>query len=135
MRKCRKNFWQPVAAGFGTMYLLTMGLSTLLVKEKFVEDYNRQFETAAASISGTVSEKEFSMEGRQWDSQKRKDFYQSLADKSHWTLPGGAFEISVAFYDENMELLAKSRDQVGGTASGQEPRSNGNISPLVWMIT
>lgn len=114
-KRNKKRFWKPVAAGFGAMYLLTMGLATYLVKEKFVEDYGRQFEAAAASISRKASQREFDMEDEEWEREERKGFYQSLADESHWAVPGGAFEISVAFYDQEKNLMAKSREQAGGS--------------------
>lgn len=37
----KKRFWKPAAAVFFTLYLATMGLATLLVKQKFEDEYIR----------------------------------------------------------------------------------------------
>lgn len=108
-----KRYWVPAAAGLLALYVLTMGLATFLVKEQFVRDYRRQFQEAAADISREASGKEFSMEDTDWDPEARRDFYQSLAAGNHWTVANSAFETSVAFYDKDMTLMARSRDQIG----------------------
>lgn len=110
-----KRYWVPAAAGFLALYVLTMGLATFLVKEQFVRDYRRQFQEAAADISREASGKEFSMEDTDWDPEARRDFYQSLAAGNHWTVANSAFETSVAFYDKDMTLMARSRDQIGNS--------------------
>ncbi len=44
MKGKKKRFIKPVVLGFGVMYFMVMVLSTWLVKEKFVEEYNHERE-------------------------------------------------------------------------------------------
>ena len=62
MRRKKKSFWKPIAAGFAVMYLATMGLATGLVKERFVQEDELRLEGAASAIVDRAGEKEFSME-------------------------------------------------------------------------
>ncbi len=116
MRKNKKSFWRPAAAGFGVMYLAITGLATWLVKEQFADDYGQRFREGVVSIVKKASEKEFSVEeaGEGWDGEQRKDFYQDLANEELWRVDSDRILISAAFYDEEGKLLAKSRDQIGG---------------------
>ena len=119
MRRKKKTFWRPAAAGFGVMYLAITGLATWLVKEQFADDYGQRFREGAVTIlAKKASEKEFSMEEVRdgWDEAQRKDFYQALANEELWRVDSDRLLISVAFYDEDGKLLAKSRDQVGGSS-------------------
>ncbi len=144
MRRKKKGFWKPIAAGFAVMYLATMGLATGLVKERFVQEDGLRFESAASAILDRADEKEFSMEqemtdeqetvqeqeiaGEQksfqeqedsdrqedaWSREKRKSFYQDLANNSFWRVNSEYMQISIAAYDEHKDLLAKSRDEIG----------------------
>lgn len=54
----KKGFWKPIVAGFLILYLVTMGLATLVVKEKFEDDYIRMFEQVATSIYRKAAEME-----------------------------------------------------------------------------
>lgn len=114
MRKNKKSFWRPAAAGFGVMYLAITGLATWLVKEQFADDYGQRFREGVVSIVKKASEKEFSVEeaGEGWDGEQRKDFYQDLANEELWRVDSDRILISAAFYDE------------GGEAAGQKPGSD-----------
>lgn len=137
----KKGFWKPAAAGFMVMYLTSMGLATGLVKGRFDREDELQFEAAASAILDQASEKEFSMEqeifgeqdnvqgqnnvqaqeisGRQeavWSREKRKDFYQNLANFSLWRIDSDYLQISIAAYDKDKTLLAKSRDEIGSNS-------------------
>lgn len=69
------------------MYVLTMGFTTFLVKEKFKEGYTQQFRQAAVSMLKRVSERESAMEEEDWNSeQSEKDFYQYLANGYLWEI-------------------------------------------------
>lgn len=115
MRRKKKNFWKPAAAGFGAVYLLIMGLATCLVKAKFAEDYTRQCEETAAFIVGRALEKEQVLEEEGWESREtRKDFYQSLANEYLWKVEDENLQVSIGFYDEDKRLLARTRDEIGG---------------------
>ena len=141
MRRKKKSFWKPTAAGFAVMYLATMGLATGLVKERFVQEDELRLESAASAILDRAGEKEFSMEqemtdeqeiidgqkslqeqedsDRQedaWSREKRKSFYQDLANNSFWRVNSKYMQISIAAYDEHKDLLAKSRDEIGSYA-------------------
>lgn len=141
MRRKKKGFWKPTAAGFAVMYLATMGLATGLVKERFVQEDELRLESAASAILDRAGEKEFSMEqemtdeqeildgqkslqeqedsDRQedaWSREKRKSFYQDLANNSFWRVNSEYMQISIAAYDEHKDLLAKSRDEIGSYA-------------------
>ena len=123
------------------MYLATMGLATGLVKERFVQEDELRLESAASAILDRAGEKEFSMEqemtdeqeildgqksfqeqedsDRQedaWSREKRKSFYQDLANNSFWRVNSKYMQISIAAYDEHKDLLAKSRDEIGSYA-------------------
>ncbi|MCI8516175.1 MAG: HAMP domain-containing histidine kinase [Hungatella sp.] len=114
MRKSKKIFWKTAAAGFGAMYMLIMGLATFLVKEQFIRDYGRQFREAAGALGREAGNKELDMEDEDWNQEERLDFYQSLADRSHWAVSTGDFELSVAFYDCDGRIMAKNREQAAG---------------------
>lgn len=116
-KRNNRNFRKPVIAGFGAMYVLTMGLATCLVKVKFTEDYSRRFTEASAYISKTAQTKEFDMEEEGWSSQgARQDFYQSVANGYLWRVDDENLQISVGFYDRDKTLMARTRDQIGGNA-------------------
>ena len=67
MKRKNKRFWKPVVIGFGVVYVLTMGFTTFLVKEKFKEGYTQQFRQAAVSMLKRVSERESAMEEEDWN--------------------------------------------------------------------
>lgn len=112
----KKKLWQSLAAGFGTMYLVTMGLSTFLVKEKFVEEDRKRLEQVAAAVFDRAGEKEFAMEGQDWGRKERQDFYQGLVNDFFWMTDNESMLISMACYDQDKKLLAQSRDEIGGNA-------------------
>ena len=112
MRKNKKSFWRPAAAGFGVMYLAITGLATWLVKEQFADDYGQRFREGVVSIVKKASEKEFSVEeaGEGWDGEQRKDFYQG----SCW--PKAGIRSAAVLYGRAAQRFA-------------------NTPPLRWMIS
>lgn len=70
----KKRFRKPVAAVFFALYLVTMGLTTLLVKQKFQDEYIRAFEEVATSIHRKATDQEYSMEE---DMPAGEDFAES----------------------------------------------------------
>ena len=117
MKRKNKRFWKPVVIGFGVVYVLTMGFTTFLVKEKFKEGYTQQFRQAAVSMLKRVSERESAMEEEDWNSeQSEKDFYQYLANGYLWEIDNELMQVSFAFYDKEKNLLAKTRDEIGGNS-------------------
>lgn len=133
MGRKKKGFWKPAAAGFTVMYLASMGLATGLVKGRFDREDELQFEAAASAILDQASEKEFSMQqeasGRrneEWSREKRQEFYQNLANTSLWRIDSDYLQISIAAYDKDKTLLAKTRDEIGSNSvstSGREAAS------------
>lgn len=133
MERKKKGFWKPAAAGFTVMYLASMGLATGLVKGRFDREDELQFEAAASAILDQAGEKEFSMEqeasGLQsevWSREKRQEFYQNLANTSLWRIDSDYLQISIAAYDKDKTLLAKTRDEIGSNSvstSGREAAS------------
>ncbi len=119
MRRKKKRLWKPVAAGFLAVYVLTMGLATWLVKEKFTEDYARRFEENTAYLLRMASEREFAVEEEGWENEAtRKGFYQSLANDYLWRIDSEDLQISLGFYDREKHLIARSRDEIKGGAVG-----------------
>lgn len=117
MRRKKKAFWKPVTAGLGAVYLLTMALATFLVKTKFAEDFCQRFREFAVYLAREVNDKEVSMEEDGWDSEeKRRDYYQSLANGYLWKVNDEMLQVSIGFYDRDMRLMAKTRDEIGGNS-------------------
>ena len=94
VRRKKRKFWKPVAAGFMALYLLTMGLATYLVKEKYIDEYAQAFEEIAMFLINTASEKETGVRTAEtelaekgtggkdfeevWGEEERAEFYQEL---------------------------------------------------------
>lgn len=117
MKRKKKAFWKPVTIGFGAVYLLTMGLATFLVKTKFTEDFAQRFREFAVYLVRKINDKEISMEEEGWSSKtKRQDFYQSLANGYLWRINDEMLQVSVGFYDKDRNLLARTRDEIGGNS-------------------
>ena len=73
-RRRKRRFWKPVAAGFMALYLLTMGLASYLVKEKYVDEYAQAFEEITLFLINTASEKENEMRPSDEEARiKRRD--------------------------------------------------------------
>lgn len=58
LKRKKKRFWKPVMTIFLALYLVTMVLVTLMVKEKIMKEYLRTFEEVAASILRKASDQE-----------------------------------------------------------------------------
>ncbi len=134
MKRKSKIPWKSTAAGFTILYLATVGLSTFLVKEQFVQDYRQRFTEAAISILQQAVDKEWEMEETDWSPMDRTDFYQHLANENMWRADSDALEISIAAYDQTKQLLARSRDYAGATSvqtgSTAPDRQKRTIFPL-----
>lgn len=74
MKGKKKRFIKPVVLGFGVMYFMVMVLSTWLVKEKFVEEYNQELEEAAVSLCRRVDGELDKENGADYE-KVLKDFY------------------------------------------------------------
>ncbi|MCI9453824.1 MAG: HAMP domain-containing histidine kinase [Dorea sp.] len=113
--KKKKRFWKPAAAVFLTLYLATMGLATLLVKQKFEEDYIRTFEQVATSIHRKATNQEDSMaESEEFSGEdKRREYYRCLVNEYFWSTTNPQLNIAVAVYDKEQNLLANSYDAIG----------------------
>ena len=106
MKGKKKRFIKPVVLGFGVMYFMVMVLSTWLVKEKFVEEYNQELEEAAVSLCRRVD--------GELDKENGADYEKVLKDFL-WGVQDEDVQISAAFYDEKKRLLTKTTK---GSAGG-----------------
>ncbi len=122
----KKSFKKPVVLGLAVVYLTTMLLATYRVKEKFAEDYRQRLELAAAQILNRASEWELLVQQGERSQEEQKNFYQALANEYFYTTGKSALQLSVAFYDKNQSLLAKSRNEIGQRLwSGTEKKGYG----------
>ncbi len=109
----KKRFWKPIALGFVIMYLVTMGLVTWMVKGRFVQEYLQECETLVSSLLDNA----FSIaEAAQEDGadEAKSQNYLNLANMFFRTIDEAYLQFSVAFYDKEKNLLAKSSDSVNG---------------------
>lgn len=110
MKKGKKNYKKPVIVGFSVLYLFIVGLATWMVKEKTVEEWKAVFEETASSLLREASAKEFAMEQEGWSREEREKFYRILSNEWYQSADKESLQISVAFYDEEMNLLSQSQD-------------------------
>ncbi len=117
-KRKKRRFWVPASGGFLVLYLVTMGLVTWLVKDKFVEEYQQMFEEIASSLLKSVSEQESLSREEGWDDIKRRDVHQNLVNGYGYFLgTSPSLTVSAAVYDEKKELLVKSSDVIGESVS------------------
>ncbi len=133
VRRKKRKFWKPVAAGFMALYLLTMGLATYLVKEKYIDEYAQAFEEIAMFLINTASEKETGVRTAEtelaekgtggkdseevWGEEERAEFYQELIYGCFRSTGKQEMKGSAAVYDTEGKLLARSYDAIGDLAS------------------
>ncbi|MCI8885173.1 MAG: HAMP domain-containing histidine kinase [Dorea sp.] len=133
VRRKKGKFWKPVAAGFMALYLLTMGLATYLVKEKYIDEYAQAFEEIAMFLINTASEKETGVRTAEtelaekgtggkdfeevWGEEERAEFYQELIYGCFQSTGKQEMKGSAAVYDTEGKLLARSYDAIGDLAS------------------
>lgn len=101
----------PVLAGFAALYLVLMTLSTFLVKEKFMEsfetDYNAAIAETEETIRKTENDEEWLANGNTKDAVTRYNYVlNSILIKSG----SKYFQCSGALFDKEKNLLAKSRN-------------------------
>lgn len=118
LKRKKRRFWKPAAAGFIVLYLAIMGLVTWLVKEKFVEEYQQMFEEIASSLHQSVSEQESIGKEEGWNDTKRREVHQNLVNGYGYFLnTSPSLKVSAAVYDEEGNLLAKSGEVIGDSMS------------------
>ncbi len=117
--KMKRRIGIPVAAGFITIFLLTMGLTTYLVKERYAEQYAQSFREIAYFFYNTAAEKETDekLSKEEWGAKQRKDFYQRLVNEYFQSTGNQALQVSAAVYDEEGKLWARSCGTIGDTMS------------------
>ncbi len=115
------------------LYLLTMGLATYLVKEKYIDEYAQAFEEIAMFLINTASEKETGVRTAEtelaekgtggkdfeevWGEEERAEFYQELIYGCFQSTGKQEMKGSAAVYDTEGKLLARSYDAIGDLAS------------------
>ncbi len=117
MKTRKRKFWQPVVVQFMVLYLAMMVLATLLVANKFVDEFREELEQYAISVLSDASNQELDVrdgiwQGKDWNGEVRSDFYQELSNQRLWMIDNDFSSVSAAFYDENKNLLAQSRNEV-----------------------
>lgn len=113
LKRKKKRFWRPAAAGFIVLYMATMGLVTCLVKEKFMDEYTQTFTQNVEGFLEKATEQEMSAEEKELSDRQRKEFYQNLVNIYFWSTGDSSMQISAAVYDKEKKLLVKSDDTIG----------------------
>lgn len=109
LRRKKKRFWKPVMAVFLALYLVTMVLVTLLVKERFMKEYLRTFEEVAASILRKASDQERSQ------TEAYEELKQNAAEEALETyeeLKQNAEEEALEAIDDEREKHEESKGSV-----------------------
>lgn len=111
-KRKRRGLASPVIVGFSVLYLCIMFLSTFLVREKFAENYDYALSEMVSQLYDAIDEQEADPPDL-WDETAKRTWYQSLVNDS---LDGNEFMMfSIAIYDQQGHLLAKSIDTIGNT--------------------
>lgn len=110
LNRKRKRFWIPVITGFIALYLVTMILATCLVRQKFIEDYNRTFEETAYSLLNSAYNLAEEADDRGLGTEEIQKEYQKFVNDYLRNTFNPPLQISVAVYDLDRNLLAQSGD-------------------------
>lgn len=110
LNRKRKRFWIPVITGFIALYLVTMILATCLVRQKFIEDYNRTFEETAYSLLNSAHNLAEEADDRGLGTEELQKEYQKFVNDYFRNTLNPPLQISVAVYDLDRNLLAQSGD-------------------------
>ena len=116
IRKKKRTFLKPVILGFVLLYLVSVSLSTWLMKCKFEDDYKQNITMRASSIQSIVRE-ESRNRGWQGDSlEKNQKNYLKMLLSGICTMTDSKYQlISAAIYDMEGKLEAKSQNVIGAT--------------------
>ena len=116
IRKKKRTFLKPVILGFILLYLVSVSLSTWLMKCKFEDDYEQNITMRASSIQSIVRE-ESRNRGWQGDSlEKNQKNYLKMLLSGICTMTDSKYQlISAAIYDMEGKLEAKSQNVIGAT--------------------
>lgn len=121
MKRKKRKFWQPVVIGFAALYLVTMLLATYLVKEKYVGEYGRALKFYCDLVLNDISFPEFAVrEEGGWNKIERMKYYQDVSNEYFWMIGDESLSVSAAFYDEDKNLLARSRDVIDTGLDGED---------------
>lgn len=110
LNRKKKRFWRPVTAGFIALYLVTMILATCLVRQKFIEDYNRTFEETAYSLLNSASNLAEDASDRGLGTEDLQKEYQKFVNDYFRNTFNPPLQISIAIYGPDKNLLAESGD-------------------------
>ncbi len=78
MKRRKRKFWQPVVVQFMVLYLAMMVLATLLVANKFVDEFREELEQYAISVLSDASNQELDVrdgiwQGKDWNGEVRSE--------------------------------------------------------------
>ncbi len=115
MKKKKKRLLKPIILGFAALYLTTMLLATYLMKLKFAEEYENTLIKTLSSLQKDIQKQEAESTGT-LDKEAKRTWHQFSVNNCLW--PGEAhMKLSAAVYDESGQLLAKSANVIGHTAT------------------
>ena len=116
IRMKKRTFLKPVILGFVLLYLVSVSLSTWLMKCKFEDDYKQNITMRASSIQSIVRE-ESRNRGWQGDSlEKNQKNYLKMLLSGICTMTDSKYQlISAAIYDMEGKLEAESQNVIGAT--------------------
>ncbi|MDO4322284.1 MAG: HAMP domain-containing sensor histidine kinase [Lachnospiraceae bacterium] len=115
-KKRKKRFVLPIAGGFLASYFVIMILATFLVKEKFMEDFARNYETRLGRMIQDIGEFEQGLQRLDaYSGDLRTTHYQALLAQDLNLVSTKYQQFSGAVYDSGGELVAKSENKISLT--------------------
>lgn len=140
----KRKFVLPITGGFLALYFVIMALATFLVKEKFLEDFGRNYETKLGWMIQDIREFEKTVWGAHqgsagtnaYSGDVRMTHYQSLLAKNLNLMSTKYQQFSGAVYDENGELMVKSKNAISLTDGFTEETGKYELEyPLDELLT
>lgn len=122
-KKRRRKIWQPVVTGFAILYFVSMGLATYLMAAKYAEEFKNN---ASLRLSAVQRQTQYDS-----NAEKDKDYYGYIASQMASTETSGPYQqFSVAFYQTDGRLLAKTQERAGGASFTEETKTSYNFHTL-----
>ena len=112
-----KAFTGAVIVGFTMLYLISMVLSTWLVKRKYDEDFMRNLNVCASSIQNIIQD-EARSQGWKWDelTENQTNYLKMVLSNIYSFNSADQYQmISGAIYNLYGELEVKSQNVIGET--------------------
>ncbi|MCI9545451.1 MAG: HAMP domain-containing histidine kinase [Lachnospiraceae bacterium] len=121
--KRRRKLWPPVVTGFAVLYLMSMGLATYLMKTKYAEEFKSNASLRLSAIQQQTQN------DQTWKTDS--DYYSYLASQIATVETSGPYQqFSVAFYQTDGRLLAKTQERIGVTSFTEDSETLYNYRTL-----